>query len=828
MKDKTMAPDLTNLSAEQKRELLAQLLRTREATPVEVPLSQGQRRLWDLQSLDPSSPVYNISIQYDLDGPLDTEALKRAVAAVVGRHPALRTSFKSSKGKPVQVVMPSGAADLKIVDLSSLDPRDWRAEAERVAHADAAAPFDLSADPPRRLTLVRRSARENSLIVTIHHIICDRWSLGILASELSALYEAFATDCAEPALDPPGNYADFVACEHELINSQAFVNAIEAWESHMGQGLPAISLPNSERTATGYRGAREAIAFDESLARDLRALALDQEVTFYAVLLAGFAGFLRLETAQEELVLCSPVSGRHRPVSRGVIGYFNNIVPLRLDASGTPSFRELIGRVARESKSAFERQDVPLQRIADLPGLSRTPLSRCLFSLQNTRSLALRLPGVTSVYRDVPTGAANFDFSLFLEEKPEGILVLADYKAGAFKAEAVRRLVDGYQKALRNFVSDPDRPLFESQSAPKTTSASGGPGSQSAGLPLSELERRLIQLWEQALGTRPVGREDNYFDLGGHSLGAARMVARVEEMIGRPLPLAMILEAPTVEKFAALIASEGWAPCWSSLVPLRPEGSRPPFYCVHGGGGGVISYRRVVGYLHPDQPFWGLQARADAIPATARVEEIAAQYLAAVRVHQPEGPYYLGGHSFGALVAFEMAQQLKAEGQDVALLAIIDYAGPSARVTWKDRLRWNMIILSQLEWPDRWRHVRSLIDWRLRADPRIPNPARKFYLRVKKWSSPTLASRRLETLRSSLTALAQYQIRPYAGTITLIRALQGSPAIHTDPCGGWADTAEKVEVVDVPGDHMTLFHEPQVKTLAEAIQGLLDRAQSPR
>lgn len=188
------------------------------------------------------------------------------------------------------------------------------------------------------------------------------------------------------------------------------------------------------------------------------------------------------------------------------------------------------------------------------------------------------------------------------------------------------------------------------------------------------LQRELGKIWEGVLGRGPIGIRDNFFELGGHSLLAVRVMNRVEEAFGTRLPVATLFQAPTVEKLAGLLRQEGWTPPWSSLVVIQAGGSNPPFFCVHDVGGGVLGFRDLARRLGPEQPVYGLQAQGldGKRPCHRRVEEMAAHYLSEIRSVQPEGPYYLGGLSFGGAVAFEMAQQLRAQGQEVGLVALFD------------------------------------------------------------------------------------------------------------------------------------------------------------
>jgi aspartate racemase len=237
----------------------------------------------------------------------------------------------------------------------------------------------------------------------------------------------------------------------------------------------------------------------------------------------------------------------------------------------------------------------------------------------------------------------------------------------------------------------------------------------------------LIAIWQDFFPTREIGRDSNFFELGGHSLLAARLFSRIGDFLGKDLPLAMLLKAPTIAAMSDLLDREGYAPSWSSLVPINTEGSRAPLFLVHAGGGNIISYRALSQCLGADQPVWGLQSEGlwQSQDPSYRVQNMAHNYVEAIRSQQPRGPYHLGGHSIGALIALEMAQQLHALGEQVPLVAVLDHPGPDSRVGWIDWVRWQLICLSQLEMRDRWRYVIGQLRYRVRANRRLPRLLRR-------------------------------------------------------------------------------------------------------
>jgi aspartate racemase len=340
-------------------------------------------------------------------------------------------------------------------------------------------------------------------------------------------------------------------------------------------------------------------------------------------------------------------------------------------------------------------------------------------------------------------------------------------------------------------------------------------------LPRDPLELQLAQLWEQVLGVRPIGVHDDFFELGGHSLLAVRLLALIEKHLGKRLPVAAIFQAPTVARLAHLLRQDGRALKWSCLVPIQTGGSRPPLFCVHPGGGSVLRYQRLARALGPDQPFYGLQeyGREKGQVPHSSIEEMAAHYLEEARSLQPRGPYFLGGYSFGGIVAFEMACQLRAQGQAVALLALLDTYGPSfgRSVTLRYRGR---RLLQRLRGGNLLGIMPGL--WRLGRE-QLVKAAYGCCRSLGRPFPPRLRSLGHFYFYRRITS--DYRPRAYPGRITLLRGNPRDDELF-DPLLWWGDlAAEGVEVHEVAGAHADIAVEPAITAVAQALRGCLERAQ---
>lgn len=361
--------------------------------------------------------------------------------------------------------------------------------------------------------------------------------------------------------------------------------------------------------------------------------------------------------------------------------------------------------------------------------------------------------------------------------------------------------------------------------------------------PRNDIEARLAGIWERVLAVAPIGITDDYFELGGHSLLAVRLLAQVQKAFGRELPLATILEAPTIAKLARILRQKDWVPSWSPLVALQPKGSKPPFYCVHAIGGNVLTYIDLARHLGPDQPVYGLQAKGldgREIPHI-RIEDMAADYVTEIRKFQPEGPYFLGGASAGGIVAFEIAQQLKARGLEVGLLALFDTRGPRQHKRLSDSVRLRALrLVKRLDL-----HLGNFraAEGRKEKLAYLATKSRRLRERVA-W----FRKRRLETLReislaadrdplprtlrrienATWRASDQYVPQVYPGRVTLFRATKQPPGFSGDLGLGWTRVAGGgLEVYEVPGYHGAIVYEPRIKLLAKELKCCLERAQAP-
>jgi thioesterase domain-containing protein/acyl carrier protein len=360
--------------------------------------------------------------------------------------------------------------------------------------------------------------------------------------------------------------------------------------------------------------------------------------------------------------------------------------------------------------------------------------------------------------------------------------------------------------------------------------------------PRNSVEETLTQLWAETLDVERVGVYDNFFGLGGDSLLAARLFAQIEQHFGKKLPLATLFQTPTVEQLAGVLTDEAWSAPWSSLVPIQPLGSRPPFFFVHAHGGNVVGYYDLARHLGPDQPFYGLQAQglSEERVTPRRFEDMAAHYITEIRTVQPHGPYFLGGYCLGGDVAFEMAHQLRAQGEEVALLAMVQNPHPDYPRFRPGVTPLHILIYRALERIDleisnfqevkreaKWLHLLGRVKRLITlvqggTETMIEALLARVHLQIP--HSRTYILYALE--KSHRMAYEDYQLRPYQGPVTLFRANKQPLGIYRDPTLGWDRLIEgQLECYEVPGHRIGMLSEPRVRILAEQLRACIDKAQ---
>jgi amino acid adenylation domain-containing protein len=426
-------------------------------------LSFAQERLWFLDQFDPGSPVYNISRALHIEGPLDRAALQKALDEIVARHESLRTVFRSVDGTPVQEVIPDGHLTMEFVDL---DGNQVSEEDVRLTlRAEVRRPFDLLCDLPLRATLFRCKEEEHWLLLVLHHIASDGWSMGVLLRELTELYTASCTGELADLPELPIQYADFALWQRERLQGEALEKQTSYWKERL-KGAPALLELPTDYTRPNQQtlsGAREKVCFSGALTDLLRAFSRREGVTLFMTLLAALQALLQRYTGQTDISVGTAIANRTRVDLEPMIGFFVNTLVLRADLSGKPSFRRLLKQVSDIALEAYAHPELPFEQLVDTiqpeRNLGYAPLFQVMLNLQNTPAHSLRLAGATTTEVKIDNGTAKFDLTLSLQDSGSQLTGWMEYNTDLFEAGTIRRMLSCYQTLLEAALQNPDQPI---------------------------------------------------------------------------------------------------------------------------------------------------------------------------------------------------------------------------------------------------------------------------------------------------------------------------------------------------------------------------------
>ncbi|ETW98425.1 MAG: hypothetical protein ETSY1_18745 [Candidatus Entotheonella factor] len=770
----------------------------------EIPLSPGQLRLWQMEQLEPGRAAYHIPAAFRLRGRLQVERLVQSLAEIVQRHESLRTVFVDSGGGPVQRIAPQGEVAWRRVTL----PAD-ASEAfvmQQLQH-EAMRPFDVSQGPLCRVWIGELAPMDHVLLITMYHMVSDGWSFALLFHELSSLYSAFVQQLPSPLAPLAVQYGDYAYWQHQWRHEGGFAAQLAYWDKHLQGDLAAVALPlPPPQTAPGApSGATQPLMIDAELTARLKTLSQQAGCTLFMTVLAAFNALLHQYSGQEDILICSPVAGRHHLETEAMIGFFNNLIVLRGDLTGNPPFIAFLSRVRQMVLDAYQHQEVPFQQVAELPQVKRIPLCRAAFDFQDAAAWSLELPGLSATYIDVDTASADFELALLMDEDGDQLCGVWRYPSARFEARAIESLQADFEAILRAIVAQPDTPVAELLPQPllraEEAMATSRPAQKPDLLPVDGLELKLQKMWSEVLGLPTVELEADFFALGGHSLLAVELVNAMTVQLGYPLPPSILLQAPTVRQLAEALRQHDGVCAWSPLVPIQAGGVRPPLFLIHAAGGNIFIYRDLAKHLGPEQPVYGLQSQGldGHQPLLTTVPEMAARYVREIQVVQPEGPYWLGGYCMGGTVAYEVAQQLYRQGHEVALLALFETYNWSQlkpetladrALYWAQKVEFHLRNFYLLERGDRRTFLRE--KWSV-----IQERRQVWMGDLKRWAglSRTDGHRAYQTLLAQLwqvndDAADAYQPEPYPGRITHFRTAKEYRAFE-DPRVGWEPLAKE-------------------------------------
>ncbi|MBC1223946.1 amino acid adenylation domain-containing protein [Nostoc sp. UCD121] len=469
-----MNPDLKNQLLGRKSEILAFLEEAQTATdssfePISIkrsgdlPLSFAQQRMWFLYQLESQSPFYNEGLQLRVAGVLNVEALEQSINKIICRHEILRTTFPAVDGKPLQIISPSLTINIPVLDLQGLE----ESEVQQIVTKEARQPFDLSNGPLLRITLLRLGSESHVLVLIMHHIITDGWSMGIFIQELSNLYRAFTLD--SPLLLPelPIQYADFAVWQRQWLTEEIQKQQLNYWKQQLTDAPPLLELPTDKPRppVQTFCGATQEFQIDQNLSKQIKTFSQQSGATLFHTLLAAFVVLMFRYSGQDDICIGSPIANRNRREIESLIGFFVNTLVLRHQIKGNPSFNEFLSQVRQVATSAYTHQDIPFEQVVEAlqpeRSLSYNPLFQVVFVLENFLLDTLELPDVTLTPQFVERGTSQFDLTLAVWETKAGLIGAWEYNSDLFEPDTIARMTSHFQTLLAVIIANPNQAIGE-------------------------------------------------------------------------------------------------------------------------------------------------------------------------------------------------------------------------------------------------------------------------------------------------------------------------------------------------------------------------------
>jgi len=875
----------TPLSAD-KQALLELRLRGASKTPTRVrrlfkrpqgepaPLSFSQLYIWASDQMAPGNPAHNLPVGFRIKGRLDARMLEESFNAIIRRHEVLRTTFAVNDGEPIQVIHSQLRIQLSLIELDRLPGNTGELELQKLASEESAKSFDLSRLPLIRVSLYRLGDIEHVLIFTLHHIIADGLSVGLLMHELDGLYGAFRSGNTPQLPELPAQYADFAFWQRQEFLKNSYRKQLAFWRTQMIGQLRTLALPydRARPAVRTFRGASVFFSIPQVLAEKLNALDEKNGGTFFSVALALFQVMLNRYSGSEDMLILTPVAHRTLDETQPLIGDFLNLAPLRCDVSGNPTFIELLRGSRETTLNALSNIDLPFDKIVDGMKIERSSGQEPIFQV-----LLQVLPQVRSKIADLEIENFNFDLafsqfdlSLHLYQRTDGYLGRFEYSTDVFDSGTIEKWSSNFMQMLETVAADPTQPIASipfavpllvddglSKKSPSNPCSSDRPfGQNSYAPPRNELERSLTIAWETALDVKHIGINDSFFELGGMSLSAIKLVFELERMRGIKIGFSEIIQNPTVARMAGLVDNR--RPTGTrrpKVVELRRGSLEPPVYFIYAGPDEyrLAQFMKTGHSVYGIEVPWPMHLRKAVAnrgrSAYPTMEQFVAPYVTALAAHANSSACVLVGHSFAGLMAFETARQFQNQAGKVEMVILLDvqsrYADPLEAAWIKLRRTW----AKQPGSGPASRHSTKVVS-RLGLSLRIA----RWLLGVGKTRALSFVMRHLSKRATfnpaSLTTLLDEQGTPVAGELVfklymgvqkryrqsqldsqgiLFRSIEMADENNVnviDGSLGWSNLFTRgLEVIPAVGDHLSMIRE-HYPDLARQLDEVLHRIPS--
>ncbi|MBW4629686.1 MAG: amino acid adenylation domain-containing protein [Brasilonema octagenarum HA4186-MV1] len=766
----------------------------------------------------------------------DTLAFERAWQRVVDRHSVLRTAFIwENQNEPLQVVLKEVEISLELQDWRGLSLSQQQEKLETYLSVDRLRGFEMTEPPLMRLALFQVDSNAYEFIWTSHHILTDGWCVPLILKEVFAFYEAFSKG-QDLLLEPSHPYRNYIAWlkQQNLSQAEAFWrNKLQGFKSPTPLGIEAEPINFS---AEEKRYGEQTASLPASATAALQSLVRQHHLSLGILVQGVWALLLSRYSSLEDVVFGATFSGRPPELvgAESMLGLFINTLPMRLKVSSQASLWSWLKDIQDQN---FTQRDYEycsqgqIHEWSEVPG--SLPLYESLLVFQNypVDSSAKQSANHDRNQPQSRAIGAQTKYALTILVSPTSQLEFRIiYQRSRYDNPAITFILEHFQAFLNSIVDLPEQNLetlierISTDQIPqvrlpeKLVQKEPRNGFNE---PKNLCEFQLLQIWEQILGIHPVSIQDNFFELGGHSLLAVRLMSQIQKHFQINLPLSILFQYPTIDQLAHFLDSSTDSLPWSALVPIKTNGNQPPLFCVHPGGGNVLCYHHLAYYLSSERPFYGLQCvglNPENQPHTS-IEKMAIHYIQELQTVQPHGPYFLSGWSFGGLVAFEMAQQLSRQSEQIALLALLDTTPPF--LSYKGEVDYAFLLVELFK---------DKLDLCL-EELRQYEPEKQIFYVIEQAKQKNIflegvdfdqAPHLLKILQINAQALQNYKPQFYSGSIVLLKASETDEDFEYH----WSELVKDIETVVVPGNHLNMVSPPQVQTLAQKLENFIEQARN--
>lgn len=777
-----------------------------------MPCSLVQRTCWFLDRISPGTASFNISVRFNLTGALDTALLEQALREICRRHEVLRTHFEAKGGEPLQVVSSLVDFDLPLIDLSTVPAGQREAQAESLAAEEANIGFDVAHGPLFRGKLLRTSQDQHTLLLTMHHIISDGWSVGIVTDEMGQIYEALVAGQPSALAPLPIQYGDYAYWQQQWISTGELDRHIEELRCRL-DGFEPLKIPTDFKrpAVASSQGQISSRVLPRQLTDSLQQFSEQHGCTLFVTMLSAFFLLLKSQSGQDELVIRTQTAGRDRIELEGLIGWFVNSIILRGRVTGDPVFEDLVREVSTLVIESFDYQQIPFERLMEVirPGQApqRHPPFQVNFIFQRDFVRPWERGGI--VMTPIPSKATGtfVDLNFFLVERKDGWRASIDVNTDVFDPKTGEFLLDCFQKILTAVARSPLTKLSAIALPPRPFPGTPVRATETFWVDnfvpaRNEHEEAVIEIWKKVLNVSKVGAYTNFFDLGGHSLKAVRLLSEFQQRFGLEIKMSELFVDPTPAAMAQIISGEADYSDARELIPIQANGTRPPFFMI----GGDHWFRPLAMAAGLDQPFFGVPLLRYRALDIGKERVSIAKELAGILISQhPGAEFCVGGWCADGLTAYEVARALKAAGEKVSLVVLFDTMNPEYYTEARSLVHAAGRTFVSL---------RSLFRTAIDAGLRSGLPA---LLKSLKGVVDRLLSRIGHTLKEG------YKSAPASFPVLVLRPVVTSTLEQPDL--GWRRACQDaLTVVEVPGDHSSIFREPNVKVLGWKLREQLDAA----